>query len=51
MGSNDSNPACEDHLAGAVCKKFALKFIYQEITTVVLVEFDSICELQPEFRP
>ena len=23
----------------------------KEITTVVLFEFDSICELQPEFRP
>ena len=28
-----------------------MTYIYDEITTVVLVEFDSIRELQPEFSP
>ena len=31
--------------------KTTLNSVYEEITTVILVEFDSICELQPEFRP
>ena len=31
--------------------KTTVYYIYDEITTVVLVEFDTICELQPEFRP
>jgi hypothetical protein len=28
-----------------------VKYYSMEITTVILSKFDSICELQPEFRP